>query len=175
MGKRVTGRFFRRHVVDHGIDACSYLLAVDVDMTPLPGYGFASWETGYGDMLCRPDLGTLRVLPWLDKTAIVLCDLFDEGTGEPVEVAPRQILRRQVARAREAGYTIKCGSELGFLLFRDSYEEAASKGYLDVVRVLVERGADVCYRTTAGTAGDSARASGSTPSLNARSWAKARS
>ena len=129
MGKRVTGRFFRDHVLDHGIDACSYLLAVDVDMTPLPGYQFASWETGYGDVLCKPDLGTLRVLPWLDKTALVLCDLFDESTGDAVEVAPRQILRRQIARAREAGYTIKCGSELEFLLFRDSYEEAQASGY----------------------------------------------
>ena len=129
MGKRVTGRFFRDHVLDHGIDACSYLLAVDVDMTPLPGYQFASWETGYGDVLCKPDLGTLRVLPWLDKTALVLCDLFDESTGDAVEVAPRQILRRQIARAREAGYTIKCGSELEFLLFRDSYEEAQAAGY----------------------------------------------
>ena len=100
MGKRVTGRFFRSHVLDHGIDACSYLLAVDVDMTPLPGYRFASWETGYGDVLCRPDLQTLRVLPWLDKTALVLCDLFDESTGDAIEVAPRQILRRQIARAQ---------------------------------------------------------------------------
>jgi len=128
MGKRVTGRFFRSHVLEHGIDACSYLLAVDVDMTPLSGYGFASWETGYGDVVCRPDLGTLRLLPWLDHTALVLGDLFD-GTGAAVEVAPRQILRRQVERARAAGYTIKCGSELEFLLFRDSYEEAAAKGY----------------------------------------------
>ncbi|MEX1008689.1 MAG: glutamine synthetase family protein [Acidimicrobiia bacterium] len=129
MGKRVTGRFFRGHVLEHGIDACSYLLAVDVDMTPLPDYRFASWETGYGDVVCRPDLATLRLLPWLEKTALVLCDLFDETTGEPVDVAPRQILRRQIARAQEAGYTIKCGSELEFILFRDTYEEAAAKGY----------------------------------------------
>ena len=129
MGKRVTGRFFRSHVIDHGIDACSYLLAVDVDMNTVPGYRFASWETGYGDVLCRPDPNTLRVLPWLEKTALVLCDLVDPSTGDPVEVAPRQILRRQIARAQEAGYTIKCGSELEFILFRDSYEEAAALGY----------------------------------------------
>ena len=129
MGKRVTARFFRDHVLEHGIDACSYLLAVDVEMTPLPGYGFASWESGYGDVVCRPDLGTLRLLPWLTGTALVLGDLFDTDTGEAVEVAPRQILRRQIERARAAGYTIKCGSELEFLLFRDSYEEAAAKGY----------------------------------------------
>ena len=129
MGKRVTGHFFARHVLEHGIDACSYLLAVDVDMDPRPGYAFAGWDTGYGDVSCRPDPATVRLLPWLEKTALVLCDLFDESTGEPVEVAPRQILRRQVERARDAGYTVKCGSELEFLLFRDSYEEAAAKGY----------------------------------------------
>jgi len=100
VGKRVTGRFFRDRVVADGIDACSYLLAVDVDMTPVPGYQFASWERGYGDFACRPDFSTLRILPWLDRTALVLCDLFDEHSGEPVAVSPRQILRAQLARAR---------------------------------------------------------------------------
>jgi glutamine synthetase len=129
VGKRVTGHFFASHVVEHGIDACAYLLAVDVDMNPLPGYRFASWETGYGDVLCRPDFSTLRLLPWLDKTALVLCDLCDVETGEAIEVAPRQILQRQIARARALGYTVKCGSELEFLLFRESYDEAAAREY----------------------------------------------
>ena len=130
MGKRVTGHYFLDHVVDgDGIEACNYLLAVDVEMTPVPGYTFANWEQGYGDMKAVPDLTTLRPVPWLEKTAIVLCDLVDEETGAPVEVSPRRILRRQVERAAAAGYTVKCGSELEFFLFRDSYEEAAAKGY----------------------------------------------
>lgn len=133
MGKRVTGHFFVDHVLgdDGGIEACDYLLAVDVDMTPLPGYSFASWDTGYGDIKAVPDLGTLRPVPWLERTAVVICDLV-EHDGTPVEVSPRQILRRQVERAAAAGYTVMCGSELEFFLFRESYDEAAEKGYRDL-------------------------------------------
>ena len=129
MGKRVTGHFFRDHVLADGIEACNYLLAIDVDMTVLPGYKFANWEQGYGDFLCRPDLSTARLVPWLEKTALVLCDLFDGESGEPVEVAPRQILRHQVQRAHAAGYTVKFGSELEFYLFRESYEEAQTLSF----------------------------------------------
>ncbi|MEI8000736.1 MAG: glutamine synthetase family protein [Actinomycetes bacterium] len=132
VGKRVTGRFFREHVLADGIDACDYLLAVDVDMTPLPGYQFANWDRGYGDMVCRPDLRTLRVVPWLEATALVLCDVFDEETGEPVEVAPRRILTRQLERAAALGLQVMTGSELEFFLFRDSYEEAEAKGFADL-------------------------------------------
>ena len=132
VGKRVTGHFFADHVLADGIEACNYLLAVDVDMTPLPGYEYASWDKGYGDFVCRPDLSTARVVPWLEKTALVLCDLFDGHEGGPVEVSPRRILQRQLERAAAAGYSIKCGSELEFFLFRDSYEEAQAKGYGDL-------------------------------------------
>ncbi len=139
MGKRVTGHYFLDHVLapgagdrPTGIEACNYLLAVDVDMTPLPGYRFANWEEGYGDFTAIPDLGTLRPLPWLDHTALVLSDLVEVESGAPVDVAPRQILRRQVERAAAAGYTVKCASELEFFLFRDSYEEAAAKGYAEL-------------------------------------------
>jgi glutamine synthetase len=133
MGKRVTGHYFLDHVVDgEGIEACNYLLAVDVEMTPVPGYQFANWEQGYGDMKAVPDFATLRPVPWLEKTAIVLCDLVDVETATPVEVSPRRILQRQVERAAAAGYAVKCGSELEFFLFRDSYEEAAAKGYADL-------------------------------------------
>ena len=140
VGKRVTGHFFRDHVLADGIDACNYLLAVDVDMTPLPGYEFASWDRGYGDFVCRPDLATARVVPWLEQTALVLCDLLDENTGAPVEVSPRRILQRQVERAAAAGYTVMCGSELEFFLFRDSYEDAQAKGFsgLDPHSAVVE-------------------------------------
>src|SRR5262245_52465862 len=129
VGKRVTGHFFRDHVMADGIEACNYLLAVDVDMTPVPGYEFANWAKGYGDFVCRPDLSTLRTIPWLPKTVLVMCDLFEEQGGGPVEVSPRRILQRQVERAAAAGYTVMCGSELEFFLFRDSYEEAQAKGF----------------------------------------------
>jgi glutamine synthetase len=132
VGKRVTGHFFSDQVLHDGIEVCNYLLAVDVDMTPLPGYEFANWDQGYGDVLCRPDLTTLRDVPWLDKTALVLCDLVDVDTGEPVEVSPRQVLRRQLERAAALGYQVKCGSELEFYLFEDSYEQARAKGFSDL-------------------------------------------
>jgi len=129
MGKRVTGHYFLDHVIDGSIEACNYLLTVDVDMNVLPGYEYATWEKGYGDFSCRPDLATLRRIPWLEATALVICDLFDEETGAPVEVSPRRILQRQLERAAALGYSVKCGSELEFILFRQSYEEAADAGY----------------------------------------------
>jgi glutamine synthetase len=132
VGKRVMGGFFLDHVLADGIEACNYLLGVDVEMTPLPGYELTSWEQGYGDFVCVPDLATLRKVPWLDKTALVLCDLVEAGGGEAVEISPRRILRRQVERAAAAGYTIKCGSELEFFLFRDSYDEALAKGFSEL-------------------------------------------
>src|SRR5436190_2490942 len=134
MGKRVTGDFFVHDVLDGegAIHACNYLLAVDMEMEPLPGYAYANWETGYGDLKAIPDMGTLRLIPWLEKTALVICDVFDEETGEPVEVAPRTILKRQLDRARAAGYTVKTGSELEFYLFKDSFDDASVKGYRDL-------------------------------------------
>jgi glutamine synthetase len=129
VGKRVTGHFFSDQVLRDGIEVCNYLLAVDVDMTPLPGYQFANWDQGYGDVLCRPDLATLREVPWLEKTALVLCDLVDVNTGDPVEVSPRQVLRRQIERAAALGYAVKCGSELEFYLFEESYEQARARGF----------------------------------------------
>jgi glutamine synthetase len=133
VGKRVTGHYFLDEMVEgEGMHACNYLLAVDSEMEPLPGYRYASWETGYPDLNARPDLNTVRLIPWLEKTALVICDVQSEE-GEVVEVAPRQILKHQVERARALGYTIKFGAELEFYLFRDSYEEAATKGYRELV------------------------------------------
>ena len=131
VGKRVTADFFASHVAEHGIEACDYLLAVDVDMTPLPGYRFTNWDTGYGDFVCRPDYATTRRIPWLAGTAMVVCDLTDEE-GTPVEVSPRQILRRQLERAAERGLRVCCATELEFFLFHDTYEEAAAKGWRDL-------------------------------------------
>jgi glutamine synthetase len=133
MGKRVTGHFWLDHVAgQEGIEACSYLLAVDVEMNPLPGYRFASWERGYGDVRCVPDVSTIRRVPWLERTALVLCDVVDVDTGVPVEVAPRRVLRRQIERAAALGVTMMVGTELEFYLLRDSYEEVAAKGYRDL-------------------------------------------
>jgi glutamine synthetase len=132
VGKRVTADFFASHVADHGIEVCDYLLAVDIDMEPLPGYRFTSWDTGYGDVTVAPDFHTVRFLPWLEGTAIVLGDLFDVH-GTPVEVSPRRILRRQIERAAERGLRVRCATELEFFLFRDSYEEASEKGWQNLV------------------------------------------
>ena len=128
MGKRVSSRFFINHVADAGMHACDYLLACDMEMDVVPGYKYTSWETGYGDFHCVPDLTTLRWAAWLPKTALVLCDLFDQA-GEPVEVSPRRMLQRQVARAREAGFTVMAGSEVEFYLFDHNFEEAKDRGY----------------------------------------------
>jgi glutamine synthetase len=133
VGKRVTGPFWLDHVATpEGIEVCNYLLAVDVDMTPLPGYGFANWDQGYGDLRAVPDLATLRLVPWLERTALVLCDLVDVDDGSPVEVSPRRILQRQVERAADAGYRVMTAAEIEFFLFRETYEEAAAKGYRDL-------------------------------------------
>jgi glutamine synthetase len=134
MGKRVTGHYWIGQMRSgrEPIHACNYLLAVDAEMTVLPGYTFANWEQGYGDVALQPDLGTLRRVPWLEATALVMCDVLDEHTGEPVAVSPRRILQRQVERAEERGYTVMFGSELEFFLFRESLEQAAAKGYRDL-------------------------------------------
>ena len=126
VGKRVTGRFFLDHVASDGIEVCDYLLACDVDMEPLPGYRFANWESGYGDLRVVVDPATLRRLPWQPGSAIVLCDLLTME-GEPVEVSPRRMLRRQIERAAERGYDVRCATELEFYLFLDSYRQAAEK------------------------------------------------
>lgn len=128
VGKRTTAEFFLSDVAAHGFHACDYLLACDMEMDPVPGYAFASWETGYGDVLAMPDFATLRRAAWLPKTAIVLCDVLTED-GEPVEVSPRRILRRQLARAREMGFLVKGAAEIELYLFRETYESAREKGY----------------------------------------------
>jgi glutamine synthetase len=100
-----------------------------MEMEPLPGYSYANWDTGYGDFRMVPDLGTLRLVPWLEKTAIVVCDLYSEHGEEAVEVSPRQILKRQVERARDMGYSFGAATELEFYLFKDSFDDANARGY----------------------------------------------
>jgi len=128
MGKRFVGSFFLDSVASGGFHACDYLLACDMEMDPVPGYRFTSWEKGYGDFHCLPDGTTLRRAAWLEKTAIVLCDLTTPE-GRPIEIAPRQLLARQVERAREMGLVARAGSELEMYVFRETYESARRKGY----------------------------------------------
>jgi glutamine synthetase len=133
MGKRVTGHYFLDDIMGaEGLHACLYLVTVDMEMEPLPGYEYANWETGYGDFRMVPDINTLRLVPWLEKTALVICDLYAEESDETVDVSPRQILRRQVERAKEKGFTVNAGSELEFFLFKDSYEDAGKKFFRDL-------------------------------------------
>jgi glutamine synthetase len=133
MGKRVTGDYFLEEILgEEGLHACLYLVTVDMDMEPLPGYSYANWDTGYGDFKMVPDLATLRLVPWLEKTAIVICDLHAEHGDDPVDVSPRQILKRQVARAKEMGYSFGAATELEFYLFKDSFDDANARGYKDL-------------------------------------------
>jgi glutamine synthetase len=133
VGKRVTARTFRRLMREGGgLNASLYLFVVDMDMEPLPGFALSDWERGFQDFLMVPDLSTLRLVPWLEKTALVLSDAVIEQTGEPVEVSPRQILKRQVARAAERGLTVKCGSELEVYFFADGYRDAWAREYREL-------------------------------------------
>ncbi|MFP5290624.1 MAG: glutamine synthetase, partial [Actinomycetes bacterium] len=115
-GKRCGARFFFEEVLPHGAEACNYLLAVDVEMNTVGGYAISSWERGYGDMVMRPDLGTLRLAPWLPGTAMVIADL-ENHDGEPVAPSPRAILRRQIDRLAERGLVPYVGTELEFIVF----------------------------------------------------------
>ncbi|HYX67188.1 MAG TPA: glutamine synthetase, partial [Burkholderiales bacterium] len=104
LGKRFDAEMFVEEIAKSGAHACDYLLTVDMEMEPVPGYRFANWELGYGDFHLVPDLATLRQASWLEKSALVLCDVKDEKTHELVDVAPRSILRRQVSQGKETGY-----------------------------------------------------------------------
>jgi glutamine synthetase len=129
IGKRVTAQFFVDHCLDHGTHLCTYLLGTDMEMNTPEGFALMNWESGYGDFLNRPDWSTLRVIPWLEKTALVLGDAVNESSGELVSVAPRSILRKQIERAERMGLRPMMASELEFYLLRDTYEEAAAKNW----------------------------------------------
>ncbi|HJT61231.1 MAG TPA: glutamine synthetase family protein, partial [Burkholderiales bacterium] len=129
MGKRCDATFYLDGADADGTGACDYLLTVDMEMEPVPGYSFANWELGYGDVHMLPDLATLRLATWLDKTAFVLCDVKSEKTHDYVAVAPRSILRRQVDAAKKLGYTGYAGTELEHYLFQTTYRQAAQQDY----------------------------------------------
>jgi len=127
-GKRVSARLFVEEVAGPGAECCNYLLAVDVEMNTVDGYAMSSWESGYGDMVMRPDLSTLRLVPWLPGTALVMADLHWPN-GDPVPAAPRSILRAQTERLAQRGLTAFVGTELEFIVFDDSYRDAWAGGY----------------------------------------------
>ena len=129
MGKRFDADYFIEDGAAHGTHACDYLLTTDMEMEPVQGYRFANWEKGYGDFHVVPDIETLVVASWLEKSALVLCDLVDERTGERVPVAPRTILQRQIGSVRDLGYTAFAASELEYYVFRDSYRDAMQADY----------------------------------------------
>ncbi|MCJ1679596.1 glutamine synthetase family protein [Streptomyces sp. APSN-46.1] len=127
-GKRFAAQFFLDEVLEHGTEGCNYLLAVDTDMNTVDGYEMSSWDRGYGDFAMRPDLATLRRIPWNPGSAFLLADLA-WNDGSPVVAAPRQILRRQLERLAEHGYTAMVGTELEFMVFQDTYEQAWNANY----------------------------------------------
>jgi glutamine synthetase len=131
-GKRLSAEFFLDEVAEHYSEGCNYLLAVDVEMNTVDGYAMSSWDRGYGDFVLVPDMATLRRVPWHEGTALVIADLTWLD-GAPVLASPRQILKAQEERLAERGWTAMVGTELEFVVYSDSYEQAAAKGYRDLV------------------------------------------
>jgi glutamine synthetase len=167
-GKRLTAAHFLDEVVEHDAEGCNYLLAVDVEMNTVEGYTMSSWERGYGDFVFKPDMDTLRLVPWQEGTAMVTCDLVWED-GSPVVASPRQILKRQLERLAERGLEAFVGTELEFIVFMDTYEEAWRKGYRDLdpptcttwtTRCWVRPGSSRCSADTEHHGGGGARGRG---------------
>ena len=132
VGKRVTGHHFIDHCLDHGTHFCTYLLGTEMDLTTPEGFRDMTWESGYGDYIAQPDWSTLRTIPWLEKTALVLCDAVDEASNDLVEVAPRTILRRQIDRLAELGFSAMMATELEFYTLTQSYQQAHQQGYVNL-------------------------------------------
>jgi glutamine synthetase len=128
IGKQIDAAYFCDQVADHGIEGCNYLLALDMEIDPVPGYEMANREKGYGDFAIAPDMSTLRRIPWLDHTALVLCDVVNHDRS-PVVVSPRQMLIAQYERAQQMGYTPLFASELEFYLYKESYAQAHEPHY----------------------------------------------
>jgi glutamine synthetase len=131
LGKRVTARHFADSILRHGTHVCNYLLTVDLEMEPIPGFKLANWESGYGDFALQPDLATLRLIPWQPGAAMVTCDLLHHG-GAPVEESPRQVLCRQLERLGAKSMKCMGASELEFFLFNQTYHDAVSRHFLEL-------------------------------------------
>jgi glutamine synthetase len=132
VGKRVTGHHFIEHCLDHGTHFCTYLLGTDMDLTTPEGFRDMTWESGYGDYIAEPDWSTIRLIPWLENTALVLCDAVDETTDDLVPVAPRSILRRQIDRLAGLGHSANMATELEFYVLTQSYQQAHQQGYINL-------------------------------------------
>ena len=129
MGKRVQAQAFLAGVIDHGAHFCTYLLGTDMEMNTPEGFALMNWETGYGDWIAEPVWDTLRVLPWLEKTAIVLGDTYTEEEHEEIPVSPRTILKKQVAKAAAMGLSVKAGSEFEYYVLKETWDESAQQGW----------------------------------------------
>jgi glutamine synthetase len=129
VGKRFDATYFVDAVAEHGTHACDYLLTVDMEMEPVPGYELANWHKGYGDVHLVPDLSTLRKATWLDKTALVICDVHPMHSHVVLPHAPRSILRQQLRAAQEMGLEPMAGSEVEYFIFNDSYRRAHRRGF----------------------------------------------
>jgi glutamine synthetase len=132
IGKRYDAEFFLEKIAQDGAHACDYLLTVDMEMNPVAGYTFANWESGYGDVHLLPDFSTLRLASWLDKSALIICDVQNDNTHKLESINPRTILREQIEQATLAGYSTRAGSELEYYIFENSYREASEKKYDDL-------------------------------------------
>lgn len=131
VGKRFTGKFFLEQIAEHGTHGCNYLLTVNIEMDPMEGFKLANWEAGFGDFEMKPDLSTLRILPWQEGAALVICDFLHDDHSL-VSEAPRSMLRRQIEALADQGYVCKIASELEFYLFNQSYHDAFSRAYRDL-------------------------------------------
>src|SRR3954468_19163272 len=129
MGKRVQAQAFLDGVIDHGAHFCTYLLGTDMEMNTPEGFALMNWETGYGDWIAEPVWDTLRILPWLEKTALVLSDTYADEDHTEIPVSPRTILKRQVAKAAAAGIAVKAGSEFEYYVLKDSWDQMAENGF----------------------------------------------
>ena len=137
-GRLMGKRFHVQNFIDSSHEethCCNYLLATDLEMATPDGYATTSWRAGYGDYVMKPDLTTLRTMPWLEGTAMVLCDLLDHHTHEPVPQSPRQILKQQVARLADLGFEAMMATELEFFLFEQSYRDLAHSGYREMTPI----------------------------------------
>jgi len=132
MGKRFDADFFLESVVENGAHACDYLLTTDIEMEPVPGYDYANWELGYGDFHMIPDFTTIRVADWLEKTAIVICDIHDEEEHFLTPEAPRSILKSQIERSEQLGYNSFVASELEYYLFENDYRSVHENNFQDL-------------------------------------------
>ncbi len=130
-GKYLHAQYFLDEALGHGVEGCNYLLAVDPEMNTVDGYEITSWESGYGDMVFELDLDTIRRVPWLEKTAMIQCDLHLTD-GNPVPMSPRSMLKAQIDRAAEQGWRAVSGTELEFVVYENTYEDAWNRGYRDL-------------------------------------------